>query len=332
VATTPLAFSGAGVTYDADMTARRHLHNQWSMVTGDLGAEWRPNTDSLLFIKASKGYKAGAINTGFSGTPYANAEKAYVGEAGWKQTWGDSGLTTNLAGFYYLYKDMQASVTEVQNPGVAGQERSVGVLKSIPEATSAGIELESNWNPIEPLNIGLTYSYLTTEITDGGGTYIDSSRDQRCLNSSNAVVACSTITSGTLNFVDPLSRIKLEGHDLPQSPHNKVALNISYRFTFADGSTLLPNINYFWRDKFYDTITNATTEQAPTQQQVDLRVTWKSSEGRFALVGFVRNLMDEEQNTSVAANTFRTADNGRYQTFSYAPPRMIGAELQFHWK
>ena len=46
---------------------------------------------------------------------------------------------------------------------------------------------------------------------------------------------------------------------------------------------------------------------------------------------WVRNLTDEVQNTSISANTFRLEDSGRYQTFSYTPPRMWGVDLLVHY-
>lgn len=333
VATTPLAFSGVGVTYDADSTARRRLKNQWGMVTGDLGVEYRPDNDSLLFLKYSKGYKAGAINTGFSPSTYANAEKVFVTEGGWKRDWRALNLTTNLAAFHYKYDDMQAAVTQVLNQGVAGQERNVAVLTNIPEASSQGIELESRWNPIDPLNIAFTYSYIATEIQDGGGVFIDPSRDGRCRPAVGTTpVACGTAGAAVPQvYVDPLSRTRLEGNELPQSPRHKVALNASYLFEFEDGSTLLPVLSYYWRDKYLETIINASTEFAPTQEQADARITWRNADNRWAVIGFVRNVFDADQTSSVVAQAFRVADNGRYQTFTYTPPRTWGVELQFHW-
>jgi iron complex outermembrane recepter protein len=348
VNTTPLAFSGPEVVYAADGTATRRLKNQWSMVTGDVGAEYRPTGDTLLFAKYSKGYKAGAVNTGFApdqvlATPndadvYANSEKADVYEAGWKQDWVDLNLTTNTALFYYNYKDMQASVTQVLIDPISGLERNVGVLANIPEATSQGFELETSWNPVDPLTINFSYSWLDTEITDGGGEYINSSRDPRCVNNAPGgvtPVTCGTTPAGApgpaTTLVDPLRRVRLEGLELPQAPNNKVSLNVLYRFEFEDGSELIPTASYYWRDKFYDSIFNDANEQAPTQEQVDARLTWRSGDDHWTVIGWVRNLLDDEQNTSVASNAFRTADNGRYQTFSYAPPRMYGIDLQFHF-
>jgi len=320
VNTTPLVYTGAGITYTADGIAQRRLKNQWSAVTGDFGAEFRPLDDTLLFLKYSKGYKAGAVNTGFAVDTNADAERVDVYEGGWKQEWDNLGLTTNAAVFYYNYTDMQATVTRVLNQGIAGQERTVGELANIPVATSAGFELEGNWNPVDPLNIAFSYSYLDTEVTEGGGVYVDSSRDTR-----------SAVVNGQIVYNDPASRVTLEGHRLPQAPVNKVSVNLSYEFEFADGSTLLPTVSYYWRDKFFDTIFNATTEEAPAQEQTDARLTWRSANNRFALIGWIRNAFDAEQTTSVSSQTFRTADSGRYQTFSYTPPRMWGVDLQFHY-
>ncbi len=323
-----------GTTFDSRGVANRRLNGSWEATTGTLGAEYRPWEDTLLFAKYSRGYKAGGFNNlGFGAAPYTDPEFVDAYEGGWKQTWADWGLTTNAAVFFYTYKDMQAPLTVIT--GQQGQTGSTTFTAfiNVPEAESKGFELEGNWNPIDPLNIGFSYSYLDATVTDtGGATYINVARDSRCLNTTvtpNVPVTCSATFT---QLVDPGRNANVVGNELSQSPKNKFSLNASYRIDFDDGSYLLPTVSYSWRDKFYDSFFNDANELSPSYDQVDARLNWYSPNETFSITAWVRNAFDEVQNTSISANSFRVQDAGRYQTFSYTPPRMVGVDFKFHFE
>jgi len=132
--------------------------------------------------------------------------------------------------------------------------------------------------------------------------------------------------------VDPQRIRSVEGNILSQSPEHKIALNATYRIDFEDGSYFLPTISYSWRDEFYDTFFNNDGEKSPAYDNLDARLNWYSADEMFAITAWVRNLTDEEQTTSISTGTFRVSDNGKYQGFSYAPPRSMGMDLKIRFK
>ncbi len=296
-----------GAVIDSRGFAVRTLKDDWEAVTGTAGVEYRPMEDTLLFGKYSRGYKAGGFNNlGFALSPYTDPEFVDSYEAGWKQTWADWGLTTNAALFLYKYTDAQAPLGVVTT--VNGLQSTSTQFVNLPEVETTGFELEANWNPIDPLNIGLTYAYLNAEISQSG-IYVDPSRAA----------------------ADPLAARSVEGNTLSQTPKNKVAANVSYRFEMEDGSYFLPTVSYSWRDKFYDSFFNNANELSPSYENIDARLNWKTADDLLGITLWVRNLTDEEQNTSISANGYRITDAGRYQTFSYTPPRMWGVDLLVHY-
>ncbi len=319
------------VGYDADLDSRgfgvRTLKDEWEAVTGTAGVEYRPMDDMLLFGKYSRGYKAGGFNNlGFALNPYTDSEFVDSYEAGWKQEWADFGLTTNAAVFYYLYTDAQAPLTVVTvDPTTLSQTNSTQFV-NLPEVETMGFELEGNWNPIDPLNIGFTYAYLSAEVTESD-TYQDSSRDPRCINPTAPTTPAGTCNTVRTQLVDPQRNRSVEGNTLAQSPEHKVAINASYRIDMEDGSYFLPTLSYSWRDEFYDSFFNNDNELSPAYDNLDARLNWKSSDEVLGLTFWVRNLTDEEQTTSISANGFRNEDLGRYQTFSYTMPRTFGVDL-----
>jgi iron complex outermembrane receptor protein len=297
-----------GAYFDERGFAIRRLKGDWEAVTGTAGIEYRPWDDTLTFLKYSRGYKAGGFNNlGFGASPYTDPEFVDSYEAGWKQTWVDFGLTTNAALFFYKYSDAQAPLSEVTTVG--NTQTSTTRFVNLPEVETKGFELEANWNPIDPLNIGFTYAYLDAEVTESG-TYADPTRAP----------------------TDPLRSRSVVGNTLAQSPENKISANVTYRFDMEDGSYLLPTISYSWRDKFYDSFFNNSAELSPSYENVDARLNWYSPNETFSITAWVRNVFDEEQNTSISANNYRPEDAGRYQTFAFTPPRMVGIDLKFHFE
>lgn len=318
--------------FDERGVAIRRLKDEWEAVTGTAGIEYRPFDDTLIFGKYSRGYKAGGFNNlGFGAEPYTDPEFVDAYEGGWKQTWMDGALTTNAALFYYSYKDMQAPLTVIT--GQQGQTGSTSftAFVNVPEAETSGFEIEGNWNPIDPLNIGFSYSYLNAEVSDtGGARYVNVARDPRCVvPGTTTPVTCSATAT---ELVDPLRQTDVTGNKLSQTPPHKFSVNASYRFDFEDGSWLLPTVSYSWRDEFYDSFFNEKSELSPAYDQLDARLNWYSADETFSVTLWARNILDEEQTTSVGSNSYRVQDLGQYQGFSYTPPRMVGVDFKIHFE
>lgn len=297
-----------GTTFDERGFAVRRLNGSWEAVTGTAGVEYRPFNDTMLFAKYSRGYKSGGFNNlGFGAEPYTAPEFVDALEGGWKQTWSQWNLTTNAALFYYRYTDAQAPLTVVTVDPVTQAQTEFSRFVNLPEVQTSGFELEGNWNPIDALNIGFTYAYLNAEVSKSD-EYADASRGP----------------------ADPLRIRSVKGNTLSQSPKNKIALSASYQIDMQDGSYFLPTLSYSWRDAFYDSFFNNPKEKSPSYDNLDARLNWYSSDKKFSITAWVRNLTDNEQTTSISADTFRPSDQMGYQTYSYSMPRMFGVDVIFH--
>jgi iron complex outermembrane receptor protein len=125
------------------------------------------------------------------------------------------------------------------------------------------------------------------------------------------------------------------GNMLPQSPHNKIAINATYMFSFEDGSTLMPSISYYWRDKFYSSLFNDYRQQTDAYGQTDARLIWNDASGAFTVIGWTRNLFDDEGYDLQTAFRLRSLDaaanNQIYESTTYTLPRTYGVELQVHF-
>ena len=135
--------------------------------------------------------------------------------------------------------------------------------------------------------------------------------------------------------VDPLEGTNLcatGGHTVkdnrvPFQPRNKVALTGLYTFNFTPGSLTL-SASWLWRDTQYSSIFNRSELLIPSYDQTDLRMTWQSAENKYSVVGFVRNVFDDEGFESAGA---AATASGITQTYSLTPPRQYGVEFQYRF-
>ncbi len=106
-------------------------------------------------------------------------------------------------------------------------------------------------------------------------------------------------------------------------------------FNFADGSTLMPSLSYYWRDSFTTSVFNDPITFTPDFAQTDARLIWNDASGALTVIGWVRNAFDDEGFDAVTAFRRRSLDvtqnNQIYQSYTPTLPRMYGVELQVHF-
>jgi iron complex outermembrane receptor protein len=69
--------------------------------------DYRLNDNILLFASYAQGYKAGGFNSVQPGSRFTNEDVDNY-EAGFKSSFPETGLTLNLSGFHYVYKNRQS--------------------------------------------------------------------------------------------------------------------------------------------------------------------------------------------------------------------------------
>lgn len=134
-----------------------------SDLSGEIGINYTPAADRLLYAKISKGFKGGGWDGGVTLDsvqlePF-RSETVLSYEIGFKSLLLDQSLQLNLAGFYYDYEDIQLFALE--DPTFPLQS-----LTNALEADILGFEAEMRWKPIEGLDLNFGIGYLSTENKD----------------------------------------------------------------------------------------------------------------------------------------------------------------------
>jgi outer membrane receptor protein involved in Fe transport len=157
------------------------IEQEWREPTGRLTVDWKPDLaltdETLVYASYAHGYKAGGanppgfvrnyygiigkfvseLNVAASATRPTTFAPEFVDafELGSKNTFLDGRATANLTAFYYDYKDYQ--ISEIVDRSAFNRNF---------DATVWGIELESDWRPLDNLRLGVKIGYEETSIAD----------------------------------------------------------------------------------------------------------------------------------------------------------------------
>ncbi len=285
---------------------------KWDALNWKAGADFDLTDTSMLYANVATGYKAGGYYDGVGANTY-QPEKITSYEAGVKNRFLDNRLQFNASAFLYDYQDFQVSAIGV----IAGQNATVTL--NADKAQVYGLEFETNLVITENDRLDATLGWLHAEYTD----FVLPLGDAFANNSANATVA----SCYTANFSAAAPRsTDFSGCRMARTP--EWTLNVAYQHTWAleSGAKLTGRIS-----SHYETGKNLEYHGFAQNKQegftkTDLNLTYASSDDRWTLQGYVRNLEDENVRTASSPNsTTGLANNGNGEF--YAPPRTYGLRL-----
>lgn len=244
-----------------DSTGKTVLETE--KLTGKLGVNWHVGDDTMLYVSASKGYKAGGGNLPM-GVDSFGPETNYVYEGGVKTTLLDRRLRVNAAVFYSDYDDIQ----------FASLANGLPLTQNAASAESYGAEVEIN-GQFGALAFNLGAGWLQAEFAD------------------------DTFLQNTLTNQNELVR---SGDVLPFSPEWTINAGIQYDIDLANGMTLTPRLQWNHTSESYSTPFRSARTKMSSRDVVDLRVTLVPTDN-VRVEAFATNLFDEEYETMQLMNS-----------------------------
>lgn len=136
-----------------------------------LSPTYEVNKDVLLYLSAASGQKSGSVQFDSSGAPLnVEPEKIFDVEVGAKTLLLKRKLLLNVNLYQTTVKDYQQT-TSVFDPATTAANGNTNlyytsVLGNIPEIRARGIELESDYSPIQNLSISFAASFNDAVYTD----------------------------------------------------------------------------------------------------------------------------------------------------------------------
>ena len=293
----------------------------WTAPTGTVGIDYDAAPHVLTYAKASWGYKAGGMNPGECHHIY-DPEYLTDYEGGIKAIFADGQILTNLAIYYYDYKNIQFT-TYIQN---ASEILNAG------SATAFGVELEYAIQP----------RALPGWSVDGSLSYEDSHYGTGCFgdpaNLNNAGDLPSPLEACPATVINPATGLpvpigpsaSIKGNELIRAPKWKTNVGVQYNADLGSSGYLLTRFDAAWTDTIYNDIFNGKVPDLAQWTQpgywiLNARMTWTSPDKRYSAELFGDNLLDTIYATNrVAFNTPTSVYNLGGQL---GPPRTFGVRL-----
>lgn len=262
-----------------------------SELTGKIGVNFHIDDDTMVYLIASKGYKAGGVNlTADQGN--FQPEKNFVYEAGFKAELADRHVRVNGDVYYSDYQDIQLSSLSGGLP----------VTQNAASGKAWGAELEV-LAQFGGFGASFGAGYLNAEF-DG----------DVCLNNTNSSEADANCPTG--------NQLVPDGRVLPFSPEWTINAGVEYDFQVGD-MVLTPRLQWAHLDGQYATPFPSDITFVPSRDIFDVRLTLDVNES-WLVEGFVSNVTDKTYIASQVQNS-SSADGG----IIYGAPRTFGIRAMY---
>lgn len=193
-----------------------------SRLTGKIDLDYTLDENNFLYAFVATGHKGGGING--DGSVF-NAENVTDYEVGWKGSYFDDHVHTQLGGFYNNYNNFQLPVY-VPALGAGDDFNAAGTT------TDRGIEAQA-----QAVFGGLSFNL--------GGSYIDTSLGTfYAIDSRTGDVGPCNPATGPANPAPPVGCQNLTGRQLPEAPHWTGQVGVQYAFDLGGDQTLTPRVDY----------------------------------------------------------------------------------------
>jgi len=302
-----------------------HLGQRSDKLTWKTGLDYQITPENFLYGSVSTGFKPGGGNPGTAPAvvPAQYAPETITAfEVGSKNEFFDHTFVANVAGFYYIDKNMQYHAEDLINFD--------GGVDNLPKVDIYGIEGE--FMALLPYHFRLSAN-LTAE-KGKIATHV-STLDNLAGNAANSAFANQY---GYPAFIDAefgipnpalpngpaiLSALRAQGYrDVygnapPNLPTYTAAVALAQTSTFADGSSLLSRLQGNYRDKYADTVFgNSFYYTTPSYVMMNLYYDYTFSNRKFDLTFAVTNLADRKEVSYRFTNQY-----GGETTQTWFPPR-----------
>ncbi len=276
--------------------------DSWDNTSWKASVEWDMNDNAMLYLTGATGFLSGSMST-YGGS--TDEQESEMWEVGIKSILMDGNLLFNLAAYYTEYTNL---LTQIQR--AVGDPPIVSTISvNGGEIDATGLELSSAYI-VNDWRFDLKVAWLDAEFGEFGQTYP------------------YQLLDGVDVSTDPLdSFINVDGQTPGWSPDLTVALGASYLWNLGNGSTLTPDLRFYYSDKFY-----TSNLFAPDQNQIqdsytktDFALTWRSADDKYSLAAFVENLEDE----AVLARGNNGGTDNVQTSFLY--PRNSGVRFTVRW-
>jgi iron complex outermembrane receptor protein len=288
----PFANCGA-VPFPFCIYSEQRASKSYRALSPSITLDYRATPDLYLYATYSKGMKSGGFNLG-NNQPGFDKELVTDYEVGMKAEWMDGRLRTNLAAFYYDYKDAQATT-------ILGTPPRIEIVNA-PGAKQYGIEVEAVALPAEGLRLDMDFAWLHSEYK---GPFLSQDSGQPWLGTTDQA-----------------------GNQLVYAPKFTFGFGAEYTWAISNiDVTVRAETKY--KDRTYFDIFNRQFVSQGAHWKANAFLTLQPREANWSAQLFVRNITNER---TITAMNVGAAFTGGQRYGALSPPRTVGVTLNYQLK
>ncbi|MDE2412900.1 MAG: TonB-dependent receptor, partial [Sphingomonadales bacterium] len=241
----PAAYSAPAIAAAANLCNDETTGKTWRAPTGTVGVDYDAGRQVLTYAKASWGYKAGGMNNGECGTSY-DPEYLTSFEGGVKAVIADGQVLTNLAVYYYDYKNIQ----------FATYSNNTSHILNAASATAFGVELEYAIRPHVAEGWQLDGSVSFQDSKYGEGCFGDPANTNNAGFLSTPKQACpATVINPNTGLAVPIgASANIKGNQLLRAPRWKTNVGLQYSTDVSGLGNIMARVDAAWTSKKYNAI------------------------------------------------------------------------------
>jgi outer membrane receptor protein involved in Fe transport len=273
---------------------------EWGKTTWNVGVEFRPWSDKMIYGRISTGYRAGGIGGygNLTGENYSYDEEEVTNyETGIKGLFFDGKVQLSATYFYQDFDSYWVFASRLRTEDELLRDPGAGPLtgevNAIDGTEIQGIELEGAWNITDRLTVRGFYNWLDTSVGDYAALYPYAVPGQ----GGTWVMLPWTDSNGNAQiswiFGSP-EPLQYGGKQLPAQPEHKGSLTAIYDAPLPGdmGSLEIVATASYTGDKFVE-LGNFDAYAVDDYMRMDLRANWRSPSQAYTVTLYVQNALDE---------------------------------------
>ncbi|MEM7728249.1 MAG: TonB-dependent receptor [Pseudomonadota bacterium] len=282
----------------------RSLEDDFDALTPEIGLNFEPTPDSLIYGKVSRGFKSGGFDARSERGTF-DPEFVWAYQAGFKTRLFENRLQLNAEAFYYDHTDLQ--VRTVRPSGQALQAAEITANGG--DSTDYGFEVEFIAAPFENFTLSGGVGYVNAEY----GEFLARDPLRRPI--------------GTVDPTNP-TVVNLEGNRLINTPEWSTSLVAQYDFDLASGGVVSARGEHQYKSEYFFTEFNEDELRQPGYNLFNARLSYTTPGEAVQFAVYGRNLGDELYFTQRL-----DLRNGAIGAILATParPRTWGAEVIFRY-
>ena len=284
-------------------------------VTGKIALEYDVNSDTMIYLSFTAGYKPGGTNLtygsdaedgSFSAMVFETFEPETVDsmEFGIKSDFYDGKARANIAVFSYDYENLQFQATDP----IPYQ----GGVANIPESEMSGVEIEFTALATDNLTFDMNLGFIDSEV----------SSDFEVLDN---VLAFQYFFGEEALRYD--LRENVNGNELAKTPDFTADISMTYETELSSGNSLTSVFQFVKRGEFMQRVNNnPSVDKVPAYQIFNISV-GLDFKNDLSLDFILLNAGDEDGLNSAMTDVFGVAATG----LEYIPPRQFMTRISYNF-